>query len=345
MPVSRQDFESIFPTLVSDLKTHSTNYNLPPQALQWFTKSLNYNTLGGKYNRGISVIDSTTLLLSRDLTQEEFFKAATLGWMIELLQAFFLVSDDIMDSSKTRRGQACWYLAPDVGMIAINDAFMLETSIYILLKKYFKQEKYYVDLLELFHEVSFQTELGQLCDLLTAPEDHVDLDNFSMEKYTFIVVYKTAYYSFYLPVVLALYFSGLATEKNLKQAEEILIPMGTYFQVQDDYLDNFADPETLGKIGTDIQDNKCSWLVNQALKRCSGEQRKVLEQNYGKKDKECEARVKVVFEELGLEKVYLEYEETTVAEIKKKIANLDESEGLKKGVFEEFLRKIYKRSK
>ncbi|KAK3616950.1 Farnesyl pyrophosphate synthetase [Elasticomyces elasticus] len=345
MPVSRQDFESIFPTLVSDLKTHSTNYNLPSQALQWFTKSLNYNTLGGKYNRGISVIDSTSLLLSRDLTSEEFFKAATLGWMIELLQAFFLVSDDIMDSSKTRRGQACWYLAPDVGMIAINDAFMLETSIYILLKKYFKQEKYYVDLLELFHEVSFQTELGQLCDLLTAPEDHVDLDNFSMEKYTFIVVYKTAYYSFYLPVVLALYFAGLATEKNLKQAEEILIPMGEYFQVQDDYLDNFADPATLGKIGTDIQDNKCSWLVNQALKKCSKEQRQVLEVNYGKKDKECESRVKVVFEELGLEGVYLEYEEKVVGEIRGKIANLDESEGLKKEVFEEFLRKIYKRSK
>ncbi|KAK3633038.1 Farnesyl pyrophosphate synthetase [Elasticomyces elasticus] len=341
MSTSRTTFESVFPTLVADLKTHSTKYNLPSQALQWFDKSLNYNTLGGKYNRGISVLDSTSLLLSRSLTETEFFKAATLGWMIELLQAFFLVSDDIMDSSKTRRGQPCWYLAENVGMIAINDAFMLETSIYILLKKYFKQESYYVDLLELFHE----TELGQLCDLLTAPEDHVDLENFSMEKYTFIVVYKTAYYSFYLPVVLGLYFAGLATEGNLKQAEGILIPMGEYFQVQDDYLDNFADPETLGKIGTDIQDNKCSWLVNQALKRCSGEQRKVLEENYGRKDRGCEGRVKVVFEELGLEKVYLEYEEKIVGELRDKIANLDESDGLKKEVFEEFLRKIYKRSK
>ena len=38
-------------------------------------------------------------------------------------------------------------------MIAINDAFMLESSVYILLKKYFRQETYYVDLIELFHEV------------------------------------------------------------------------------------------------------------------------------------------------------------------------------------------------
>ena len=42
-------------------------------------------------------------------------------------------------------------------MIAINDALMLESSIYILLKKHFKPEPYYVDLLELFHEVSAAT--------------------------------------------------------------------------------------------------------------------------------------------------------------------------------------------
>jgi farnesyl diphosphate synthase len=265
--------------------------------------------------------------------------------MIELLQAFFLVSDDIMDSSKTRRGAPCWYLMPNVGMIAINDAFMLESAIYVLLKKHFREEKYYIDLIELFHEVTFQTELGQTCDLLTAPEDHVDLDNFSMEKYTFIVIYKTAYYSFYLPVALALHYTGLATPKNLKQAESILIPMGEYFQIQDDYLDNFADPETLGKIGTDIQDNKCSWLINQALQRCSPEQRKVLEKNYGQKDSAKEAEVKKVFHELGLEKVYMDYEEQRVGEIRKLIDALDESEGLKKTVFQAFLAKIYKRQK
>ena len=345
MPATLKDFESVFPKLVEDLKAECTKYNLPSQALTWFEKSLYHNTLGGKCNRGLSVIDTTQLLLNRKLTDSEFFHTALLGWFIELLQAFFLVSDDIMDSSKTRRGNPCWYLMPNVGMIAINDAFMLESSIYLLLKKYFKKEKYYVDVIELFHEVTFQTELGQTCDLLTAPEDHVDLDNFSLEKYTFIVIYKTAYYSFYLPVALALHFAGFATEKNLKTAEDILIPMGEYFQVQDDYLDNFADPKTLGKIGTDIQDNKCSWLVNQALKIATPEQRKVLEENYGQKDSKKEAEVKKLFNELELEKVYQAYEEKRVGEIREKIQAIDESEGLKKEVFDEFLRKIYKRSK
>lgn len=293
----------------------------------------------------MSVPDSVSLLLGRKLTEDEYFKAATLGWMTELLQAFFLVSDDIMDGSITRRGKPCWYRQEGVGMIAINDAFMLEAAIYTLLKKFFRDHPRYVDLMELFHEVTYQTEIGQLCDLLTAPEDVVNLDNFNMDKYRFIVIYKTAYYSFYLPVALALYMLDIATPQNLKQAEDILIPLGEYFQIQDDYLDNFGLPERIGKIGTDIMDNKCSWLVNQALAIVTPEQRKVLEENYGRKDKEKEAVVKKLYDELQLEQRYNEYEEKRVGEIRSLIAQVDESQGLRKGVFEAFLAKIYKRSK
>lgn len=46
---------------------------------------------------------------------------------------------------------------------------------------------------------------------------------------------------------------------------------------QDDYLDLFGDPKITGKIGTDIQDNKCSWLVVQCLQRASPEQRQILQ--------------------------------------------------------------------
>jgi farnesyl diphosphate synthase len=306
---------------------------------------LNANTLGGKLNRGLSVPDTVYHLLERDLTPNEFRLSSTLGWLTELLQAFFLVSDDIMDSSITRRGEPCWYRQPGVGMIAINDAFMLESSIYLILKKHFKSHAAYIDLVELFHEVTFQTELGQLCDLITAPEDHVDLNNFSMDKYTFIVIYKTAYYSFYLPVALALHYLQLASPSNLKQAHDILIPLGEYFQIQDDYLDAFGDPSVIGKIGTDIKDNKCSWLINQALLKVTPEQRKLLDEDYGRKDNAKEARVKKLFSELQLEKIYQEYEEKRISEIGRMIDAVDESEGLKKDVFETFLRKIEKRTR
>ena len=150
----------------------------------------------------MSVVDSVEILRGRALSDEEYFKAAVLGWCIELvrpafvsiwacmypltqLQAFFLVSDDMMDHSITRRGQPCWYRVDGVGMLAINDAIMLEGAIYHLLKKHFRGETYYVDLLELFHETTFQTEMGQLVDLLTAPEDRVDLSKFSLNKCVF----------------------------------------------------------------------------------------------------------------------------------------------------------------
>lgn len=42
-------------------------------------------------------------------------------------------------------------------------------------------------------------------------------------------------------------------------------------------MDCFGDPAVTGKIGTDIQDNKCSWLVVKALEVMSPEQRAVLE--------------------------------------------------------------------
>lgn len=69
------------------------------------------------------------------------------------LQGFLLVIDDIQDKSQIRRNQPCWYLFDDIGLAAINDGFMIENTIYQILKLYFKEKEYYVDLVELFHEV------------------------------------------------------------------------------------------------------------------------------------------------------------------------------------------------
>ena len=86
-------------------------------------------------------------------------------------------------------------------------------------------------------------------------------------------------------------------------------------------------------------------MVNQALQRATPEQRKILDENYGRKDKNMEAKVKEVFAEMKLEEVYKEFEEKRVTDIRSMISRLDESQGLKKEVFESFLLKIYKRSK
>jgi len=344
----REQFIAVFPQLVDELLEYMDKEGMPQDAKDWYKKVLEYNTPGGKLNRGLSVVDTVEILKGRALNKDEYFKAAILGWCIELLQAYFLVADDMMDQSITRRGQPCWYKVPAVGNIAINDAFMLEGAIYFLLKKHFRREAYYVDLLELFHDVTFQTELGQLIDLITAPEDHVDLSKFSLEKHQKIVVYKTAFYSFYLPVALAMRMVGVTEESAYELALSILLPLGEYFQVQDDYLDCYGDREVIGKIGTDILDNKCSWNINVALQNATEEQRKALDENYGRKSSSSESVVKSIFSSpnVDIPGRFASYEAASYERINALIDRVDEKgTGMKKEVFRSFLGKVYKRSK
>ena len=74
------------------------------------------------------------------LTAEEYRKAASLGWCLEWLQACFLVADDIMDQSPTRRGKPCWYKQEGVDLTAINDTFILECTVYNILKRRFRSD-------------------------------------------------------------------------------------------------------------------------------------------------------------------------------------------------------------
>ena len=55
------------------------------QACLRCTQNLDYNTPGGKLNRGLSVVDTVEILKGRELTEEEYFKAAVLGWCVELV--------------------------------------------------------------------------------------------------------------------------------------------------------------------------------------------------------------------------------------------------------------------
>ncbi|KAI9143288.1 ERG20 farnesyl diphosphate synthase [Paraphysoderma sedebokerense] len=339
-----KSYEILRDELINDLQT----YNTPPEAVERMKEMLEHNVCGGKMNRGISVIDTLSIIAQskgHQLTKEETFKAHVLGWGVEWLQACFLVADDVMDQSHTRRGKPCWYKVEGVGFNAINDAFLLESHIYKMFKKHFRQETYYADLLDLTHEVAYQTELGQLVDMITAPENDVNLKRFSLDRHRWIVEYKTAYYSFYLSVAMAMMMSGITDPKAYGQAKSILIPLGEYFQVQDDYLDCFGDPAVIGKIGTDIEDNKCSWLINQALVLASPAQFSILESNYGRKDAKCISEVKKVYKELKLEQVFEKYEEESHQRIMGLINSIDKSLGVPPEVYISFMKKIYKRNK
>uniref|UniRef100_A0A2I3GGI6 Farnesyl pyrophosphate synthase n=1 Tax=Nomascus leucogenys TaxID=61853 RepID=A0A2I3GGI6_NOMLE len=194
-------------------------------------------------------------------------------------------------------------------------AILVEACIYRLLKLCCREQPYYLNLIDLFLQSSYQTQIGQNLDLITAPQGNVDLGRFTERRYKSIEKYKTAFYSFYLPVAAVVYMAGIDGEKEHANAKKILLEMREFFQIQSDYHDPFGDPTVTGKVGTDIQDNKCSWLVVQCLQRATPEQYQILKENYGQKEAEKVARVKALPEELDLLAMFLQYEEDSHSHI------------------------------
>lgn len=141
--------------------------------------------------------------------------------------------DDVMDHSDKRHGATCWYKLEDVGLSALNDATMLENSIYIILQRYFREHPAYIPLMELFHDVTLKTSIGQALDYHTSSgAGKPNLELFSMDRYRTIVLYKTAYYSFQFPVALAMYLAGMHDAELHRQAESVLLEMGHLYHVQ-----------------------------------------------------------------------------------------------------------------
>lgn len=83
---------------------------------------------------------------------------------------------------------------------------------------------------QLILQTTHQTAHGQLLDLTTAPPGTTDLSKFTVNNYMRIVTFKTAYYSFYLPVACGMLISGNTQPAAFQTAKEILLIMGQYFQ-------------------------------------------------------------------------------------------------------------------
>jgi len=338
----RRQFDTIFGDIVEFLVSEDEKDQELGPAASWLRGALEYNANDGKKSRGMMVIMCLDYLKGGKVSEEEAIKALTLGWCVELLQALFLVADDVMDQSEMRRGKPCWY--KKCGLVAVNDTFLMEACIYKLLKKHFAEAPYYVSLVNAFHDITYLTAMGQELDMLVYdPSSELDLSKYTMKKYKAIVKYKTAFYSFYLPISLGMHMAGITDQKMFDKARNVLMELGEFFQIQDDYLDCYGNPEIMGKIGTDIQDAKCSWLMVTALEKASEEQRNILKIHYGKTNEESISKVKQLFNELELEKEFKSYEEKS----RERIIDLIEvnSNGLPKGLFIELVKKIYKREK
>eukprot|EP00415_Alexandrium_ostenfeldii_P001133 UN1133 len=298
-------------------------------------------------NRGLIVVQTGIELMKhqgKTPTNDDINRFAVLGWAVELLQACMLMADDMMDGSLTRRGNPCWYRLDNVGLLATNDFLMVEMLLYKVLKRHFGREEYLPWLIDLFLETTFQTECGQLLDSICA---NCELEELTTSRWELIVKYKTAFYSFYLPVALPMIVAGITDRKAFDAARETLLLMGVYFQAQDDYLDAFASPEELGKIGTDIQDKKCSWLFAHAYhEHGDDEARALLDKVYGKckVGSEEEQSVRDLYCRLGLKELFAQYEKGVEEQVEGFQEKVD-TVGLPWSPFERFFSLIHKRRK
>jgi len=343
METISQNFVVVFDYMVKELKVFDSQ-NLEPNMVEWVEEVHRYNVPHGKLNRGLAVVAACKMLSSDSMkSKKNYFSACVVGWCIEWLQAFFLVADDIMDHSITRRGQPCWYKVPKVGLMAVNDCCILEGSIYRVLKQYAKDLPCYSELVELFQEVTYATTMGQLLDMLTAPDGKDNFENYNLTLYSQIVKWKTAFYTFYLPTASALQLCGVKEPVHYETAKKVCMMIGEFFQIQDYFLDCYGAPEVIGKIGTDIEDNKCSWLVCQAKLIANTSQLATLRANYGKSNPTSVAQVKALYKELKLEERYLAYEQEAHANITAVI----EKEVAKAQIplYRWYLGKIFKRDK
>jgi len=338
------DFDAHFSTIVENLSATNGEENDIMWSFRRIKEILEYNVPHGKRTRGLTVVSAFHALKKNDLTEEEKKVSLSLGWAVEILQASFLVADDLMDRSETRRGQKCWYRMPNVGYQAVNDSMVLESCVFSVIQKSSSHLPCYVHLLELFHKVIFNTEMGQSLDMMTSELPTVDFSLFTQQRYADIIRYKTAYYSFYLPVAVALHLAEISDKTRHTKACDLLLRIGTLFQIQDDYLDCYGDPKITGKIGTDIEDNKCTWLIVKAIELANPEQLTKLEQNYGKKDAEKIKEVKKMFDELNLKSIFEKFEVEQYESICDDIKNYVD-DGIPTSIFLNLLNKIYKRKK
>ena len=114
----------------------------------------------------------------------------------------------------------------------MNDSLIIESLIYFLIERHFSAQRQ--TFTQMFHEVSLQTQIGQMLDLLGQPQGQKGpeiLKKFSLDLVTKIHTFKTAYYSFYVPMAAGMVLLGYDKPEQLQLTQSIAEKMGQKFQV------------------------------------------------------------------------------------------------------------------
>lgn len=203
--------------------------------------------LGGKRLRPVLV------LMAYNLFEESITPALPIAQAIEVFHNFSLVHDDIMDEAPLRRGQATVHHKYDNNTGILSGDVMLIYAYQYLLK--IKEKDLVPDIIQEFTDVAEAVCIGQQYDMNFETDETV-----TIPAYLSMIEHKTA-----LLLVGALRMGAILAKTsaaNVHHLGEFGRNIGIAFQLQDDILDTFGDPEKFGKrVGGDIVQNKKTFLV------------------------------------------------------------------------------------
>ena len=225
-------------------------------------------SLGGKRIRPV-----LTLMVA-EVFDLEYKKALPAAFAVEVFHNFSLVHDDIIDDAPLRRGKETVHEKWN-----INTGILSGDAMLILAYQYFEQYEpvIFQALAKIFSKTALEVCEGQQWDV-----DFENRDDVTIPEYLKMIEYKTA-----VLVGAAMKMGAIIAETSIENCEAIYnfgLNLGIAFQLQDDYLDAFGDPETFGKqVGGDIIENKKTILFHHAMSNGSINEKKELLKWYDKR--------------------------------------------------------------
>ena len=277
----------------------------------------------------------TAYALYKDAFDEAILTPAA---AIEVFHSFTLIHDDIMDKADVRRGVPTVYRKWDENTAILSGDVMSIESYKMIAKA---PAKVLPQVLDLFNKTAAEVCEGQQFDMDFENEDYVP-----MSDYLKMIGLKTAVLIACSAKIGALI--GGASEEEAQALYDFGYQLGIAFQITDDYLDVYADPNVFGKnIGGDITNNKKSWLLVKTMKDAQGEDKEELNSILALSEEQAEekiARMKALYNKLDIaaaaEKEIDKYYSSALASLAK--VEMDDD---KRSMMEEFAHQIVKRQK
>ncbi len=214
-----------------------------------------------------------------------YHKALEAAKAVEIFHNFTLVHDDIMDEAPLRRGNQTVHYKWDLNTgILSGDAMLIKA--YQCLQQY--PPEILAPMLQLFNQTALQVCEGQQWDV-----EFEHMESVTEAQYLQMIQHKTA-----VLLGCAMQMGAMVHKADEKEAAlwyTFGLQIGTAFQIQDDYLDCFGNPETFGKqVGGDIIENKKTLLYIHALELLSEEDKQQLLHLYSLQPENPQPKIEAV---------------------------------------------------